>query len=60
MRMTLELPELGPSTRRSGSAGETIDLALRCQAPDVAARLREGDNPHCAPRSRSVPSSLPA
>ena len=41
MRIALELPELGAIDATLGLAGGTIDLAARCQAPDVVARLRE-------------------
>jgi hypothetical protein len=41
MRIALELPELGAIDATLSLAGETLDLALRCQAPEVAARLRE-------------------
>jgi hypothetical protein len=41
MRIGLELPELGAIDVTLGLAGENVDLALCCQAPDVASRLRE-------------------
>jgi len=41
MRIALEFAELGPVEGTLSLAGDTLDLLLRCDTPDVAAKLRE-------------------
>lgn len=41
MRIALEFAELGPVDATLRLAGDTLDLVLRCDTPEVAAKLRE-------------------